>query len=206
MGGGMGAWRAKVSDYGSANLQHLIIRSVNPGGPLYAAPEAANPREHSPSMDVFSYGVLLLEMITRRIPLPEERVGLIDGLSDVTIDKLKQLQTQITELKTKNAHQLLVHSDDLDWNTIAYEQFNSEHSAYDCYLRYKHFLQPSVNHKEWMPNEVWRLNELAKKYEGYNWEAIAAELNTGRTAVQCLRCYKTSSHLLSKKYVNFILT
>uniref|UniRef100_A0A1X7U894 Serine-threonine/tyrosine-protein kinase catalytic domain-containing protein n=1 Tax=Amphimedon queenslandica TaxID=400682 RepID=A0A1X7U894_AMPQE len=35
--------------------------------------------EHSPSMDVFSYGVLLLEMITRRIPLPEERVGLIDA-------------------------------------------------------------------------------------------------------------------------------
>ncbi|XP_003392139.3 PREDICTED: probable serine/threonine-protein kinase drkD, partial [Amphimedon queenslandica] len=60
MGGGHG-WRAKVSDYGSANLQHLIIRSVNPGGPLYAAPEAGNPREHSPSMDVFSYGVLLLE-------------------------------------------------------------------------------------------------------------------------------------------------
>uniref|UniRef100_A0A1X7TAB4 Protein kinase domain-containing protein n=2 Tax=Amphimedon queenslandica TaxID=400682 RepID=A0A1X7TAB4_AMPQE len=73
-------WRAKVSDYGSANLQHLIIRSVNPGGPLYAAPEAGNPREHSPSMDVFSYGVLLLEMITQRIPLPEERVGLIDSI------------------------------------------------------------------------------------------------------------------------------
>uniref|UniRef100_A0A1X7UZ70 Protein kinase domain-containing protein n=1 Tax=Amphimedon queenslandica TaxID=400682 RepID=A0A1X7UZ70_AMPQE len=76
----IGVWRAKVSDYGSANLQHSIIRSVNPGGPLYAAPEAANPREHSPSMDVFSYGVLLLEMITQRIPLPEERVGLIDVL------------------------------------------------------------------------------------------------------------------------------
>ncbi|XP_011403741.2 PREDICTED: probable serine/threonine-protein kinase drkD, partial [Amphimedon queenslandica] len=80
MGGGLGGWRAKVSDYGSANLQHLIIRSVNPGGPLYAAPEAGNPRKHSPSMDVFSYGVLLLEMITRRIPQPKERVGLIDGI------------------------------------------------------------------------------------------------------------------------------
>ena len=38
----------------------------------------------SPSMDVFSYGVLLLEMITRRIPLPEERVGLIDGIRRVS--------------------------------------------------------------------------------------------------------------------------
>ena len=83
-------WRAKVSDYGSANLQHLIIRSVNPGALLYAAPEAANPREHSPSMDVFSYGVLLIEMITRRIPLPEERVGLIDGIRRVSFKSLVQ--------------------------------------------------------------------------------------------------------------------
>ena len=90
MGGGHGGLRAKVSDYGSANLQHLIIRSVNPGGPLYAAPEAANPREHSPSMDVFSYGVLLIEMITRRIPLPEERVGLIDGIRRVSFKSLVQ--------------------------------------------------------------------------------------------------------------------
>uniref|UniRef100_A0A1X7STZ6 Protein kinase domain-containing protein n=1 Tax=Amphimedon queenslandica TaxID=400682 RepID=A0A1X7STZ6_AMPQE len=73
-------WRAKVSYYGSANLQPLISRTTNPGNPLYAAPEAGNPREHSPAMDVFSYGVLLLEMITRRIPLPEERVGLIDSI------------------------------------------------------------------------------------------------------------------------------
>ena len=81
-------WRAKVSDYGSANLQHLIIRSVNPGALLYAAPEAANPREHSPSMDVFSYGVLLIEMITRHIPLPQERVGLIDGIRRVSFKSL----------------------------------------------------------------------------------------------------------------------
>ena len=83
-------WRAKVSDYGSANLQHLIIRSINPGALLYAAPEAADPREHSPSMDVFSYGVLLIEMITRHIPLPQERVGLIDGIRRVSFKSLVQ--------------------------------------------------------------------------------------------------------------------
>ncbi|XP_019859495.1 PREDICTED: kelch domain-containing protein 4-like [Amphimedon queenslandica] len=80
-------WRAKVSDYGSANLQPLIGRTTNS---VYSAPEAANPREHSPSMDVFSYGVLLLEMITRRIPLPEERVGLIDGIRRASFRSLVQ--------------------------------------------------------------------------------------------------------------------
>ena len=85
-----GTWRGKVSDYGSANLQPLIGRTTNPGNPVYSAPEAGNPREHSPSMDVFSYGVLLLEMITRRIPLPEERVGLIDGIRRASFRSLVQ--------------------------------------------------------------------------------------------------------------------
>ena len=84
----IGVWRAKVSDYGSANLQPLIGRTTNPGNPVYSAPEAGNPKEHTPSMDVFSYGVLLIEMITRHIPLPEERVGLIDGIRRVSFKSL----------------------------------------------------------------------------------------------------------------------
>ena len=61
-------WRAKVSDYGSANLQPMIGRTVNPGNPVYSAPEAGVPRDHSPAMDVYSYGVVLIEMMICRIP------------------------------------------------------------------------------------------------------------------------------------------
>ena len=66
-------WRAKVSDYGSANLQNLIATTENPGNRIYSAPEAGNPREHSPAMDVFSYGVLLIEMSICAIPQPGNR-------------------------------------------------------------------------------------------------------------------------------------
>ena len=89
MGGGHG-WRAKVSDYGSANLQPLIGRTTNPGNPVYSAPEAGNPREHSPAMDVFSYGILLIEMISRRIPLPGEREGLINDIRRASFKSLVQ--------------------------------------------------------------------------------------------------------------------
>ena len=85
-----GVWRAKVSDYGSANLQPLIGRTTNPGNPVYSAPEAGNPREHSPAMDVFSYGVLLIEMISRRIPLPGEREGLINDIRRASFKSLVQ--------------------------------------------------------------------------------------------------------------------
>ena len=66
-------WRAKVSDYGSANLQNLIATTENPGNRVYSSPEAGNPREHSPAMDVFSYGVLLIEMSICAIPRPSNR-------------------------------------------------------------------------------------------------------------------------------------
>ena len=70
------SWRAKVSDYGSANfLQQL--RTAGPGNPTYAAPEAGNPSQQSPKMDVYSYGVLLLEMCSRRFPNPEEFEALL---------------------------------------------------------------------------------------------------------------------------------
>jgi len=65
-------WRAKVSDYGAVNfLQHL--KTAGPGNPTYAAPEANIPKLQSPKMDVFSYGVLLLEMCSRKFPSVEER-------------------------------------------------------------------------------------------------------------------------------------
>ena len=83
-------WKAKLSDYGSANLQPLIGRSINPGNPVYSAPESPYPREHSAAMDIFSYGILLLEMISRRIPLPEERQSLIDAIKNASFKCLVQ--------------------------------------------------------------------------------------------------------------------
>ena len=60
-------WRAKVSDYGSANFMNAVV-TVAPGSPAYAAPEACYPDQHSPKMDTFSYGVLLMELCIRELP------------------------------------------------------------------------------------------------------------------------------------------
>ena len=60
-------WLAKVSDYGSVNLlQHLT--TAHPGNPFYAAPEAKDPDLQTPKMDIYSYGVLLIEMLTDELP------------------------------------------------------------------------------------------------------------------------------------------
>ena len=65
-------WRAKLSDYGTVNLVRQL-ETVNPGSPVYAAPEANDPRLQSPKMDIYSFGALMLEMLTGRLPTPEDR-------------------------------------------------------------------------------------------------------------------------------------
>ena len=82
-------WRAKVSDYGSANLQPLA-RTNTPGNPVYSAPESFNPREHSPAMDVFSYGVLLIEMMVCQFPEKEKRKDHIEAITRPALKDLIQ--------------------------------------------------------------------------------------------------------------------
>ena len=82
-----GAWVAKLSDYGSANFTRLVS-TAGPGNPSYAAPEASNPAQQSPKMDVFSFGVLLLEVATGQFP---NRDNLAVQMRGITLPKLQQL-------------------------------------------------------------------------------------------------------------------
>ena len=85
-----GCWRAKVSDYGSANFMNLFSTTIGPGNPTYAAPEASSPHQHSPKMDVYSYGILLVEMCLRELPEPQperrqEQIQRIQWISMVSL-------------------------------------------------------------------------------------------------------------------------
>jgi len=63
-------WIAKLSDLGSAQFAN-VARTLAPGCVLYAAPEVlqSNSALHQTiKMDVFSFGVLLIEILTREMP------------------------------------------------------------------------------------------------------------------------------------------
>ena len=72
-------WRAKVSDYGTVNLLQQL-QTVGPGSPCYAAPEANDPTRQSPKMDIFSFGALLVEMLTGELPAPDHRPRLLRAI------------------------------------------------------------------------------------------------------------------------------
>ena len=72
-------WLAKVSDYGTANFQSQL-QTENPGSPVYTAPESRDPALQSPKMDIYSFGVLLVEMYTCEWPAPEHRAELMEDI------------------------------------------------------------------------------------------------------------------------------
>ena len=74
-------WRAKVSNYGSVNLLRKLQTAV-PGNPTYAAPEAEFPSRQSPKMDIFSFGVLLIETCIARFPDVDIRKRLLQSIRD----------------------------------------------------------------------------------------------------------------------------
>ena len=108
-------WLAKLSDFGSFNFMQAS-ETVNAGNPVYAAPEALDPSKgaHSPAMDVYSFGVLLHEMCSRRLPtggltpaivrlvnwkMPESSlVPLISSCVEESIQKRPMMDYLISEL------------------------------------------------------------------------------------------------------------
>ena len=72
-------WRAKLSDFGSANLVRLAT-TPGEGALFYSAPEMRTEahKPQAPSADVYSYGVLLCEVITSSLPNHSSLAGMLE--------------------------------------------------------------------------------------------------------------------------------
>ena len=99
-------WRAKVSDYGSVNLLQRLD-TICPGNPSYAAPEANDPNQQSTKMDIFSFGILLLEMLAGEFPDMDERGRLLDKIHHQPLLSLVQRCLKVRKEDRPNASDII---------------------------------------------------------------------------------------------------
>ena len=80
--------QVKLGDFGSVNFL-AQLQKVGPGCPTYAAPEAGNPMQQGPKMDVYSFGVLIFQMCVGHFPDREFLKDLKKDVDNWSNDKKK---------------------------------------------------------------------------------------------------------------------
>ncbi|KOM54481.1 hypothetical protein LR48_Vigan10g037300 [Vigna angularis] len=104
------SYDAKVSDFG---LAHLVGPSSTPNRVAgYRAPEVTDPRRVSQKADVYSFGVLLLELLTGKAPthtlLNEEGVDLPRWVQSVVREEWSSEAFDIELLRYQNSEEEMV--------------------------------------------------------------------------------------------------
>ncbi|OAD57120.1 Myb-like protein L [Eufriesea mexicana] len=84
---------------------------------------------------------------------------------------------------------------EFDWFKISSTYFEDIHSPLDCHVMWNVFLHAKINKNYWTKSEDAKLKEIVKKCKFQNWDKIAKDLNTGRTAYQCFIRYNTTKKL-----------
>ena len=93
------SWRAKLSDFGSANLIQLATTPAEGAAP-YAAPEVRTEarNQQTPKVDVYSFGVLLCEISLCRFPPdPNEFGAFLASVQDNADPRLYELVQNCTK-------------------------------------------------------------------------------------------------------------
>ncbi|CAL8248049.1 unnamed protein product [Merluccius merluccius] len=106
-------------------------------------------------------------------------------------EQIEQLEKDIQLLRSQKEEELIGDRyDEHDWQKISNIDFEGTREAEDLRRFWQNFLHPSVNKSSWTPEEIKRLEELSEEHGERDWESIAEELGTDRTAFMCFQTYQ----------------
>ena len=100
--------RAKITDFGMSKLATVNPRmtalTLCPGNALYMSPEALNAsKSYSAKLDIFSFGVIVIQVLTRLFPDPTDR------FREVHVPQFKgEVREVVPEIERREAHLKLI--------------------------------------------------------------------------------------------------
>ena len=100
--------RAKITDFGMSKLATVNPRmtalTLCPGNVLYMSPEALDEtKSYTAKLDVFSFGVIVIQILTRQFPNPTDRFRL------VSVPQFQEpLRQEVPETERRKAHLQLI--------------------------------------------------------------------------------------------------
>ena len=109
--------RAKITDLGVAKLKDSLQGQMTacPGSPPYMPPEALKtPPQYTEKLDVFSFGVLFLQIVTRNFPQPDQHeIMVADGSSlkgyvSIPVSEIDRRQTDIQLIPNDHPFQKMI--------------------------------------------------------------------------------------------------
>ncbi|XP_064405351.1 probable serine/threonine-protein kinase kinY [Halichondria panicea] len=106
--------RAKLTDFGMSkfmdiNTTRLATMTTCPGTPAFMSPEALNePPVYTEKLDTFSFGVLLVQTITRKFPKPTDRFDTVQLPDPRSPSRTVEAKLPISELIRREAHMSLI--------------------------------------------------------------------------------------------------
>ncbi len=102
--------RAKVTDFGMSkftqqNTTRIATMTTCPGTPVFMSPEALDePPMYTDKLDNFSFGVLLVQITTRKFPRPTDRFETREFPDPRIQNQLIRVKVPVPELERRQAH------------------------------------------------------------------------------------------------------
>ncbi|ELV13154.1 snRNA-activating protein complex subunit 4 [Tupaia chinensis] len=89
--------------------------------------------------------------------------------------------------------------DSHDWEKISNVNFEGRRSAEEVRKFWQNSEHPSINKQDWSGEEVERLQAIAATHGHLEWQEVAEELGTGRSAFQCLQQFQRHNPALRRR-------
>uniref|UniRef100_A0A8C7ERI6 Small nuclear RNA activating complex polypeptide 4 n=1 Tax=Neovison vison TaxID=452646 RepID=A0A8C7ERI6_NEOVI len=112
----------------------------------------------------------------------------------------KEAEREVQEIRQLPEETLLGNRlDSHDWEKISNVNFEGGRSAEEIRKFWQNWEHPSINKQEWSGQEVDQLKAIAAQHGHLQWQKIAKELGTSRSAFQCLQQYQQHNKALKRK-------